>query len=91
MLSRRCLLIPWLDSFGNLRQYSQCVFLNCFNKLRAVSKEVDEKFCLAAEDKKKASSCLPQWGQVYRFDVEESFHKAPKVNDIVSLPFLVLG
>ena len=95
-------LILWLDSFGNLRERSQLVFLNCFDKLRAISKEVDEKFPVAAEDKKKASSCLPQWGQVYRFDDEESFHEAPKVYDsflqlfdkdgqYVSLPFLVVG
>ena len=51
--------------------------------MHAISKEVNKKFQLAAEDK-KASSCLPQWGHVCRFGDEESFHKAPKVNDIFS-------
>ena len=66
-------LIPWLDSFGNSRQLSQRVFLNCFDKLRVISKDVDEKFWLAAKDKKKISSYLPQWGQVYRFGDDEFF------------------
>ena len=75
------LMTLWLDSFGNMSQRSQCVFLKCFDKLRAISKEVSEKFQLADEDKKKSSSSLPQWGQVYHLGDEESFHMTSKVND----------
>ena len=50
---------PSLPVHSNSRQHSQRVFLNCFDKLLAISKEVDEKFWLAAEDNEKASFCLP--------------------------------
>ena len=83
MLSRLCLLILWLDL--EIRVSGPSVFsFNSFDELLAISKEVDEKFRLMAKDKKKASSSLPQWGQVCRFGDEESFHKAPKVNDSFS-------
>ena len=51
-------LIPWLDVFGNTHRRSPCVSLNLFEKLSAISKEVDEKFVKAAEEKKMASSAL---------------------------------
>ena len=76
-------LIPWLDVFGNTRLSSRVV-LKMFEKLKL--KEVDKKFCWAAEDKKKLSSALPQWGQVYRLGEQEKFNKAPKVNESVSSP-----
>ena len=77
-------LIPWLDFFGISCHRSPCVFLKFFGKLSAISKEVGEKFRIAAEDKKKASSSLPQWGQVYHFREQGNFHNAPKVNDSFS-------
>ena len=49
-----------------------------------MSKEVEEKFDKAAEDKKKASSALPQWGEVYHLGDWEKFHKARKVNESFS-------
>ena len=70
-------LIPWLDVFGNTCRCSPRVFLNLFDKLPAISKEVEEKFS-------KASSALPQWGEVYRLGDLEKFHKAPKVNESFS-------
>ena len=66
--------------FGNTRCRSPCVFLNHFDKLSAMSKEVEEKFGKAADDK-KASSALSQWGEVNRLGDLEKFHKAPKMNE----------
>ena len=69
-----------MNVFCNSRCRSSRVFLKMFDKFNAISKDVDHKFCLVAEDKKKVSSALPQWGQVYRLGDQEKFHKALKVN-----------
>ena len=37
------------------------MFLNLFENLAAISKEVDDDFLKAADEKKKASSFLPSW------------------------------
>ena len=77
-------LIPWLDVFVSSRHSSPLVFLKMFDKFKAISIEVDDKFRLTAEDKKKASSSFLQWGQVYCFGEQKTFHKAPKVNESFS-------
>ena len=73
-----------MDVFGNTRCCSPSVFLDLFEKLLATSKEVDEKFVKAVEDKKKVSTALPQWGELYHLGNHEKFHKAPKVNETFS-------
>ena len=73
-------LIPWLDVFGNTRHRSPRVFLNFFDKLSTISKEI-EKFDKVADDKKKASSAFHHWGEVYCLGDMEKFHKAPKINE----------
>ena len=65
--------------FGNTHRRSPRVFLNLFDKLSAISKEVKEKFHKVADDMKKASSALPQWGEVYRLGYREKFYKALKM------------
>ena len=77
-------LIPWLGVFGNTCCRSPRVFLNLFEMLSAISKEVEEKFVKAAEDKKKASTTLPQWGEVYCLGDLHKFYKAPKINESFS-------
>ena len=77
-------LIPWLDVFGNVRKLSPCIFLNLFEKLAAVHKEVDDKFLKAADEKKKAFSSLPPWSEVYWLGNFDKFHKAPRVNESFS-------
>ena len=72
-------LIPWLDVSGNMRRHSPRIFLNLFDKLPAILKEVEEKFRKAADDK-KASSALPQWGEIYHLGDLEKFYKSPKIN-----------
>ena len=70
--------IPWLDLFGNVRKRSPRVFLNLCEKLTAIHKEVDEKFLKTADKKKKASSYLPPWSEVYRLGNLDKFHKASR-------------
>ena len=72
-------LIPWLDVFGNVRQRSPHVFLSLFEKLAAISKEVDQ-FLKAADEKVVGSSSLPSWSEVYRLGNLDKFHKASRVN-----------
>ena len=77
-------LIPWLDIFGNVCKCSPRVFLNLFEKLAAIHKEVDEKFLKAADEKKKASPSIPPWSKVYHLGNLDKFHKAPRVNESFS-------
>ena len=50
----------------------------------AVLKEVLEKFWKATDKKKKTSSALPTWGDIYRLRVLPEFHKAPKLDESFS-------
>ena len=54
-----------------------CLFLT----KSSVSKEGNEKFRKAKDDRKKASSALLHWGDVYRLGALPNFHKAPKINE----------
>ena len=76
-------LITWFDVFGKTRFHSPC-FLSIFDKLKAISGEVDKKFCQTVEDKKKAPAALPSWDQVYCLGDHENFCKVPKVNESFS-------
>ena len=78
-------LYPWLDVFGTSQRRKPCVFLTLFDKLSEVSKEIDEKFYKATDDK-MASSALPHWSDVYRLGDLADFHKAPKTNESFSRP-----
>ena len=64
---------------GWMLSVSRVVMIPVFFSL-FVSKEVSEKFHKAADDKKKASSALPHWGDVCPLGDLPDFHKAPKVN-----------
>ena len=52
--------------------------------MSAVSKEIDEKFRKAADDKMNALSTLPHWGDVYRLRDLANFHNASKINESFS-------
>ena len=71
---------PWMDVFGSSHCRDPRIFFSLFDKLSSVSKEVNEKFRKATDDKKKASTDLPHWGDTYRLGDLSDFHKAPKVN-----------
>ena len=60
------------------------VFLNMFEKLKAISDEIEKKFSQNAMDKMKIFTALSSWGQVYHLGDHEDFHKAPKVNESFS-------
>ena len=62
-------LYPWLDVFGTSLRRNPRLFLTLFEKLSALSKEIDEKFRKAADDKKSSS---------------DDFFKAPKINESFS-------
>ena len=73
-----------MDVFSVCNSRDPHIFLTLFGKLSSVSEEVNEKFHKAADDKKKASTSLPRWGDVYRLGDLHAFHKAPKVNESFS-------
>ena len=56
-----------------------CIFLTLFEKLLAVSEEVSEKLRKAANNKKKTSSALPTWDDMYHLSDYPEFHEAPKL------------
>ena len=49
-----------------------------FEKIKAISEDVEKKFRQIAEDKKKTFTSLPSWDQVYHLGDHEDFHKDPK-------------
>ena len=51
-----------------------------FDKMSALSKEVDEKFQKTVDEKMMTSTALPRWGDVCRLGDLPDFHKSPKVN-----------
>ena len=75
---------PWLDVVNVSQQCHPCIFLTLFEKLAAVSKEVFEKFCKAADIKKRTLSAFPAWGDVYHLSNLPEFHKAPELNECFS-------
>ena len=72
---------PWLDIVNVPQQLDLRIFLTLFENLTAVSKEVLERFQKAALGKKKTSSALLGWGDVYRLSNLPEFHKVPKHNE----------
>ena len=75
----------WLDVINVPQQRNPRIFLTLFDKLAVVSKEVLERFQKAALGKKKTSSALPGWGDVYRLSNLPEFHKASKLSESFSL------
>ena len=77
-------LFPWMAMFGPMSSRNPLIFLSLFDKLSELSKEVEEKFRKATDKKKKASTALPRWGDVYRLGDLPDFHKAHKVKESFS-------
>ena len=75
---------PWLNFVNVPQQRDPLVFLTLFEKLVAVSKEISEQFQKAVQGKKKTSSALPGWGNVYQLSNLPDFHKALKLNESFS-------
>ena len=46
---------------------------------------MEEKFVTAADEKKKISSALLTWGEIYCLGDLDKFHKAPRINKTFSL------
>ena len=66
---------PWMDIFSMATRCDPRIFLDLFNKLSSVSKEVNEKFRKTADDKKKASTTLSHWGDIYHLGDLDVFHR----------------
>ena len=75
---------PWFDVLGASQQCDPRIVLALFEKLVAVSKEVYEKFRKAADNKKKTSSALLTWGDVYHLSDYPKFDKTQKLNESFS-------
>ena len=56
---------PLMDIWGPSLSRDPRIFLSLFDKLSALSKEVNEKFRKAADEKTTMSTALPRWGDVY--------------------------
>ena len=73
---------PWMDICGPSSRDSW-IFLSRFDKMPALSKEMNEKFWKVA-DETKMSTALPHWGDVYHLGDRPDLYKAPKVNESFS-------
>ena len=65
---------PWMNVFDTATRSDPRIFLALFDKLSSVSKEVNEKFSKAADAKKRASTALLRWGDIYRLGDLDMFH-----------------
>ena len=74
----------WLDDFGACRQRDPRVFLSLFDKLVPVKKEFEDNFSKVADDKKKATSALLAWSDVYHLGDLPDYFKALKINESFS-------
>ena len=73
--------VLWEDICGPSSGRHPRIFLTLFDKMKSLSKEVSEKFCKAADERKKTSSALPRWGVAYRLGNFPEYHKALRVNE----------
>ena len=72
-----------MDICGPSSSRDPRIFLSLFDKMSALSKEVNEKFQKTTDDK-KMSTAFPRWGDVYCLGDRPAFHKALKVNESFS-------
>ena len=77
-------LLYWFDNFGVCRQRDPRVFLSLFDKLAPIKKEIEGKFAKVADDKKKATTALLAWSDVYCLGDLPDYFKAPKVHESFS-------
>ena len=73
--------VPWEDICGPSSARDPWIFLTLFDKMKSLSKQVSEKFCKAADERKKTSSSLPRWGDAYRLRDFPDYHKALRVSE----------
>ena len=71
----------WFRGFGDEKQRDPKVFLSCFDRIRSVMTDVEERSTVAFQVCRKAISVLPSWGEIYRMSDFPTFAKAPPVND----------
>ena len=74
--------VPWEDICVPSSGFDPRIFLSLFDKMKSLSKEVCEKFQKAADERKKASSALPRWGDAYRLGDFPDYHKALCLNPL---------
>ena len=53
----------WFRSFGDEKQRDPKVFLSCFDRIRSIMADVEERSTVAAQGRKKAFSVLPSWAR----------------------------
>ena len=71
----------WFCGFGDEKQRDPKVFLSCFDRIRSIMADVEERSMIAAQGRKKAINVLLSWGEIYRLSDFPTFAKAPPVND----------
>ena len=71
----------WFRGFGDEKQRDPKVFLSCFDRIRSIMTDVEERSMVASQGCKKAISVLLSWSEIYRMSDFPTFAKAPPVND----------
>ena len=71
----------WFRGFGDEKQRDPKVFLSCFDRIRSIMTDVEERSMVATQVRKKAVNVLPSLGEIYRTSDFLTFAKAPPVND----------
>ena len=74
----------WFEDFGLARRRNPGLLLSIFSKLGPVMSDIEEKFCKSSNERKKATSCLPVWGDGYHLGNIKEFHRAPRINESFS-------
>ena len=57
------------------------VFLACFDRIRSIMSEVEDRMLTSAHGRKAAVNVLPSWGNIYKMCDFPDLHKVPPVKD----------
>ena len=71
----------WFCGFGDSKRRDPKVFLACFDRIRSIMSEVEDRLLTSARGRKKAVNILPSWGDIYKLCDYPDLHKAPPVNE----------
>ena len=75
----------WFRGLGDGKQRDPKVFLVCFDLIRCIMSEVEDRLLTSARGRKKAVNILPSWGDIYKLCYYPDLHKAPPVNNQFSI------
>ena len=67
--------------FGAAEQRDLLALLALFDKLAPIKGDIEDKFRKASDRRKKGTSSLPTWTEMYHLGNLANLHKVPKINE----------